>query len=144
MDLNVLVVRPFSGYASDQALDYPFPSLIQRAHKKEDPFVVWGSTETVRDWIHIDDIVAACLLLASHRLSITVNLCTGIATSFGNLAALMAEQVGYSPVITALDDKPKGVAYRVGNPTLLHSLGYIPKIDISEGVSRALFVARQE
>lgn len=141
IDLNVLVVRPFSGYAGDQALDYPFPSLIQRAHKKEDPLVVWGSTYTTRDWIHIDDVVAACLLLASHRLSITVNLCTGIATDFGNLAQMMAEQAGYSPVIKALEDKPKGVAYRVGSPTLLHSLGYTPKISIAEGVSRALFVA---
>lgn len=142
-DLNVLVVRPFSGYAADQALDYPFPSLIHRAHKREDPFVVWGSVNTVRDWIHIDDVVQASLVFASHRLSVTVNLSTGVATSFGELAELMARQVGYSPVISALQDKPKGVAYRVGNPTLMHSLGYVPKISLEEGVSRALFVADQ-
>jgi len=142
-DLTVLVVRPFSGYAADQSLDYPFPSLIQRAHQWQDPFVVWGSIHTVRDWVHIDDIVEASLLFARHRLSVTVNLCTGVATSFGNLAQMMANQAGYSPVISALQDAPKGVAYRVGNPTLMHNLGYIPKISIEEGVSRALFVAGQ-
>jgi len=141
--LTVLVVRPFSGYAADQALDYPFPSLIQRAHQRQDPFVVWGSVHTVRDWVHIEDVVEASLLFARHRLSVTINLCTGVATSFGDLARMMAEQAGYSPVISALQDAPKGVAYRVGNPTLLHNLGYTPKISIEEGVSRALFVAGQ-
>lgn len=144
LDLNVLVVRPFSGYAEDQALDYPFPSLIQRVKAKEDPLVVWGSVDTVRDWIHIIDVVEASLLLAQHRLSITVNLCTGIATPFWYLAEEMAKQMRchYSPVISALDDKPKGVAFRVGNPTLLHSLGYVPRIGIQEGVSRALNVGK--
>ena len=139
--LNVLVVRPFSGYAADQSLDYPFPSLIQRGYQKQNPFSVWGSLDTVRDWIHIDDVVDACLLFASHRLSVTVNLCTGVATSFRKLVGIISEQQGYSPVIEALYDQPKGVSYRVGNPTLMHNLGYTPKIDIDEGVSRALFVA---
>lgn len=141
--LNVLVVRPFSGYAADQSLDYPFPSLIKRAHEHEDPFMVWGSTHTVRDWIHIDDVVEASLLFARHRLSVTVNLCTGIATSFQNLAEMMTFQAGYSPVIKAMVDAPAGVAYRVGDPTLMHSLGYVPRISLEEGVSRALFVAGQ-
>jgi nucleoside-diphosphate-sugar epimerase len=138
-----LVVRPFSGYAADQALDYPFPSLIKRAYEHKDPLVVWGSTQTVRDWIHIDDVVEASLLFASHRLSITVNLCSGVATTFQTLAEMMSFQVGYSPVIHALPNAPSGVAYRVGNPTLMHSLGYVPKISLEEGVSRALFVANQ-
>ena len=40
--LDVLVVRPFSGYGSDQDMCYPFPAIMQRALRKEDPFVVWG------------------------------------------------------------------------------------------------------
>jgi nucleoside-diphosphate-sugar epimerase len=56
---------------------------------------------------------------------------------------MMSFQVGYSPVIHALPNAPAGVAYRVGNPTLMHSLGYVPKISLEEGVSRALFVANQ-
>lgn len=136
--LNVLVFRPFSGYGSDQTLDYPFPSLIKRGLERQDPFQVWGSLDTVRDWIHIDDIIEASLLLAAHRLSVTVNLSTGRATSFEELAQIISSQMGYKPVIQAITDRPKGVAYRVGNPTLLHSLGYIPKISIEDGVSRGL------
>lgn len=139
--LNVLVFRPFSGYGEDQSLDYPFPSLIQRAKARANPFYVWGALDTVRDWIHINDIVEASLLFAAHRLSLTVNLCTGRATSFQDLAYLMASQMGYKPHIEALTDQPKGVSYRVGNPTLLENLGYIPKISLEEGVSRSLSVS---
>jgi nucleoside-diphosphate-sugar epimerase len=138
--LNVLVFRPFSGYGIDQALDYPFPSLIQRGVERHDPFFVWGSLNTVRDWIHIDDIVEASLLLAAHRLSVTVNLCTGRATSFEELAQIICSQMNYRPTIKAITDAPKGVVYRVGNPTLLYSLGYMPKISLEEGVSRSLSV----
>jgi nucleoside-diphosphate-sugar epimerase len=140
--LSVLVFRPFSGYGADQSLDYPFPSLIKRGLELQDPFIVWGSLGTVRDWIHIDDIIEASLLLAAHRLSVTVNLSTGRATSFEDLAAIICAQMGYKPEFKAIADQPKGVSYRVGNPTLLHSLGYIPKISIEDGVSRALAVGR--
>lgn len=140
--LNVLVFRPFSGYGADQSLDYPFPSLIKRGLEKQDPFHVWGSLDTVRDWIHIDDIIEASLLLAAHRLSVTVNLSTGRATSFEDLAYIICGQMGYKPEIKAITDQPRGVSYRVGNPALLHSLGYVPKISLEDGVSRAIAVGR--
>ncbi len=38
--LKVHVFRPFSGYAADQDLDYPFPSFIQRGIQKENPFEI--------------------------------------------------------------------------------------------------------
>ena len=90
--LTVTVLRPFSGYGEDQSLDYPFPSFIQRAVSKEDPFQIWGSSLTTRDWIHIEDVVAASLMLARDRMSINVNLCTGRATSFMELFNIVTKQ----------------------------------------------------
>lgn len=139
--LNVFVFRPFSGYGSDQSLDYPFPSLIQRGREKRNPFHVWGSLETTRDWIHIQDIVNATLFVAENYKNITVNLSTGRPTSFGMLARIISAQMGYAPEIVALSDQPKGVSYRVGDPGLLQSIGYTPKISLEEGVARALGMA---
>jgi nucleoside-diphosphate-sugar epimerase len=50
------VFRPFSGYGSDQDLNYPFPSIIKRAMlimnlKKN--FVVWGTGLQMRDFVFI-------------------------------------------------------------------------------------------
>lgn len=53
---------------------------------------------------------------------------------------IVTKQAGYRPAIAVDEGAPKGVAYRVGNPALLHSLGYSPKIDLEVGVSRSLAV----
>jgi nucleoside-diphosphate-sugar epimerase len=141
--LTVTVLRPFSGYGEDQSLEYPFPSFMERAGRKADPFTIWGSALTTRDWIHIEDIVEASLLLAKDRISINVNLSTGRPTTFMELFNLVARQVGYKPVVEVDEGAPKGVAYRVGNPALLNSLGYKPKVTLEVGVSRCLSVWRQ-
>ena len=141
--LTVTVLRPFSGYGENQSLEYPFPSFMERAGRKADPFTIWGSALTTRDWIHIEDIVEASLLLAKDRISINVNLSTGRPTTFMELFNLVARQVGYKPVVEVDEGAPKGVAYRVGNPALLNSLGYKPKVTLEVGVSRCLSVWRQ-
>lgn len=141
--LTITVLRPFSGYGEDQSLEYPFPSFIERAARKADPFTIWGSALTTRDWIHIDDIVEASLLLAKDRMSININLSTGRPTTFMELFNIVARKVGYKPFVEVDDGAPKGVAYRVGNPALLNSLGYNPKVTLEVGVSRALTVWRQ-
>ena len=53
--LAVTVVRPFSGYGEDQDDTYPFRAMVERARRREDPFVVWGPGTQVRDWIHVRD-----------------------------------------------------------------------------------------
>ena len=58
---NVYIFRPFSGYGSDQDLNYPFPMYVKRAIEKQDPFEVWGNGKQTRDFIHIDDIVDAVI-----------------------------------------------------------------------------------
>jgi len=134
--IKVSVLRPFSGYGSDQALDYPFPSLIARGKAKLDPFEIWGTGEQVRDFIHIDDVVAATFEAITNNVK-TLNLCTGRATSFIQLAEMIMLAQGYLAPIKKHLGKPSGVEYRVGDPTkMLHI--YEPKITLEEGIARAL------
>jgi nucleoside-diphosphate-sugar epimerase len=134
--IKVSVLRPFSGYGSDQALDYPFPSLIARGKAKLDPFEIWGTGEQVRDFIHIDDVVAATFEAITNNVK-TLNLCTGRPTSFIQLAEMIMLAQGYLAPIKKHLGKPSGVEYRVGDPTkMLHI--YEPKITLEEGIARAL------
>lgn len=57
-NVPVVILRPFSGYGADQSLEYPFPAILARARRREDPLLVWGGSQ-VRDWIHIEDLTDA-------------------------------------------------------------------------------------
>lgn len=137
----ITVVRPFSGYGEDQDDCYPFPAMIARAARRDDPFVVWGDGQQVRDFIHIDDIVSAVLALIDDHVDGPVNLGTGRGTSMDELATLAMRAVGYEAPIRHLSDKPSGVQYRVADPTLM-SRYYTPKISLEQGVESALMRSR--
>lgn len=133
----VHVFRPFSGYGTDQSPDYPFRAFIDRAQRRDDPFEVWGNGRQTRDWIHVDDIVNAVFTAIDRDIYGPVNLCTGIGTSLADLAALVTKAAGYSPTIQNLTDRPIGVQYRVGDPSLMKSF-YEPKISLEQGIGMAL------
>ena len=135
--VRVHVFRPFSGYGSDQALDYPFPSFIQRVKRKDNPFEIWGNGMQTRDWIHIDDIVDATMAAVTDNVEGPINLCTGRPTSFNGLATSMLREAKQSAVFDHKLNAPKGVHYRVGDPTKMNSF-YEPKISLEEGIYKAL------
>lgn len=135
--LGVTVVRPFSGYGPDQDPCYPFPAFIDRALAQEDPFLVWGDGQQVRDFIHVDDIVALSLCLVELEHNGPVNLCSGRGTTMEALARIVCERAGYSPKIEFVPSAPSGVAHRVGDASPL--AGYrLPAVSLADGVNQAL------
>lgn len=134
---HISVVRPFSGYGTDQDADYPFRAFLDRAVAREDPFTIWGDGEQVRDFIHIDDVFDACMAIVGSGTTDPVNLATGIGTSFNDLAAMVATEVGYRPHVEHLLDKPTGVKVRVGDPTRMRRY-HEPRVTLLDGIRRAL------
>jgi len=133
----VHVFRPFSGYGGDQAVDYPFPAYVARAQRYDDPFTVWGDGTQTRDFVHIDDIVACVLAAVDEDYRLPVNIGTGVATSFNQLAAMVCAQMGYTPEIAHDLTKPTGPSHRVADVGRLHEL-YVPRIDLETGIDLAL------
>lgn len=136
--LKSVCFRPFSGYGEDQHLSYPFPSLVKRVVDSggKAPVDVWGSGEQVRDLIYIDDCIDAILHIAPKiDDGRAVNLGTGNPTSFNKLI-MMTWAMLYDgmPQINRLLDKPEGVFWRVSNPVLMESYGFIPKKSLIQGL----------
>ena len=138
--LKVTVVRPFSGYGSDQSLDYPFPSFIKRVSEGLDPMPMWGDPTQARDWIHVSDVVRGALAVVDYEVEVPVNLGTGYNTSMTELINLMWAQRWPDrdlPRIVPDLTKPQGVHTRVCDPSLFFSM-YEPKVTLLEGVRQAL------
>ncbi|GAA2737843.1 hypothetical protein GCM10010439_69500 [Actinocorallia aurantiaca] len=133
--LAVHVVRPFSGYGADQGPEWPFGAFVGRAHRRDDPFVIWGDGQQVRDWIHISDLVAGALAVVVADERRPVNLCTGRGTSMMELATTICAAAGYSPTFSFLAEAPTGVAYRVGSSVRLREI-YTPRVELEEAVTR--------
>ncbi len=135
--IQMTVLRPFSGYGEDQADCYPFPSFIQRARRRDDPFEIWGSGDSTRDWIHISDLVGATIEAVEWGISGPLNLGWGRATSFNELAHLVTQAAGYTPQLKHLPAAPQGVHHRVSDPTRMLDV-YQPRVTLEEGIQRAL------
>ncbi len=134
---NVHIFRPFSGYGWDQDLTYPFPMYVKRAINMNNPFEVWGPGTQTRDFIHMKDVVNAVMTAVYENITGPINLGTGRATSFIELAELCMKEAGYKGEIKTNPDKPVGCMHRVSDNTKLLSF-YTPKITLEQGIAEAV------
>jgi len=137
--VGITIVRPFSGYGTDQSENFPFRAFIERAKRRENPFTIWGSAYQVRDWIHVDDVVRGALAAYESGTTRPTNLCTGVGTTMHDLVEMICGEVpdAYLPDIVVDENAPMGVRYRVGAPDRMYEF-YEPKISLLEGVQHAL------
>jgi len=137
--LNALCIRPFSGYGEGQSFEYPVPSIARRALHRENPLTVWGPGTQRRDFIHVDDLVAATMARLERPVEgyEALNLGSGRGTDFDEVARICAEVVGYSPHILHRVDKPVGVTSRVADVTRMRQF-YEPKVGLREGLERVV------
>lgn len=141
--VKVTTIRPFNIYGSDQTDKYIFGSFLRKAMMKADPFVIWGSLDQVRDFVHIDDVINGALALLDSEVQEAVNICTGIPTRIDTLAQMIISEVSselknkYTPTIEVDETMPMGVTRRIGDPSYLHRW-YRPSVTLAEGIRRAI------
>lgn len=136
--IRSVAFRPFSGYGPDQNLSYPFPSICKRAIQdvNSDKFMIWGSGNQSRDFVHIDDCVRGILTMMDLiDNGDAINLSTGIATTFYEFARLATSLLGYNPEIFGDETKPSGVNSRVGDTKKQIDFGFTPIISLNEGIN---------
>ena len=106
---------------------------------------VWGTGQVRREFLHVDDLAAACLHvmnLADEQLNTTVspmcshlNVGTGIDLSIKELVDLIVATVGYRGRIRYLSDKPEGTPRKLLDVSLLNRLGWTSAISFKEGLA---------
>jgi nucleoside-diphosphate-sugar epimerase len=142
LGVEVLVVRPFSGYGEDQDASYPFPAMIDRALCHQDPFPIWGSGHQVRDFVHVDDIVGSVQALLDAGAEGPVNIGTGVPITMFELAHQVCLAADHKPQWKVHEDKPVGVQYRCADISLMECY-YTPTVTLEEGIVRALKARRR-
>jgi GDP-L-fucose synthase len=124
----------------DLESSHVLPALIRRFHEAREsgaPSVtLWGSGTPKREFLHVDDLAAASqLLLRNYDDASHVNVGVGDDVTIAELAATIADVVGYTGVIEWDSSKPDGTPRKLLDVTLLNSLGFTPTIGLREGVA---------
>lgn len=124
----------------DLATSHVLPALIRRFHEaKRDgaPTVtLWGSGTPRREFLHVDDLAAACaLLLASYDGDEPVNVGCGDDLTIRELAETVRDVTGYQGEIAWDTSKPDGTPRKLLDVERLTSLGFAPKISLRDGIA---------
>ena len=114
--------------------------MIARAFVGQDPFDVWGDGTQVRNWTHVDDIVAGTILAAENIDDGTaINLGTMERITVVDAAKSVLEMSGHNAKINFLPDMPTGPLNRVADNSLAKKLlDWEPEIKFKDGLKRTL------
>jgi len=115
------------------------PSLIRRydeAVKSGATSVTnWGTGAPRREFLHVDDMAAACLHLLEHYDGPDqVNIGTGSDVTIKELASLVADAVGFTGDISWDASKPDGSPRKLLDVSKLAKAGWTSQIGLEEGI----------
>lgn len=115
------------------------PALIRRFHEASlaglDSVTLWGTGLPRREFLHVDDLAASCLLLLDvYDAPDHINVGAGLDLSISELAALVADIVGYFGPIQWDTTKPDGTPRKVLDISRMRDLGWEPRIGLREGI----------
>ena len=125
----------------DLAKSHVLPALLRKAHEAKisgaPEIVVWGSGRPRREFLHVDDLAAACLfLLQNYDSPEIINIGAGHDLTIRELAELVCEIVGFKGALTFDASKPDGTPRKLLDIAKIKSLGWEPKIPLREGIAR--------
>ena len=124
----------------DLTTAHVLPALIRRFHEakgsSEAP-TIWGAGSSRREFLHVDDCAEACLVLMErYSEEDIVNVGTGTDLPITELAAVVAEMVGYIGEIRWDRTKPNGTPRKLLDCRRITALGWAPRISLQEGIGR--------
>jgi GDP-L-fucose synthase len=125
----------------DPLSSHVIPGIMRRMHEAklngDTEFWCWGDGSPLREFLYIDDMAEACYAcMENYSDSEIINIGTGYDISIKELTEVIAEVVGYNGYIKWDTTKPNGTPRKVMNVDKLLGLGWKPKVDIVEGLTK--------
>ena len=124
------------------------PGLLRRIHEAKQAsapeVVIWGTGTPMREFLHVDDMAAACLhvmdLEANHWRSQVQPMCshlnvgTGVDVTIRELAETLVEVIGFTGELRFDTSKPDGTPRKLLDVDRLAGLGWRARTSLREGI----------
>src|SRR5437016_8083201 len=142
---NFISAMPTNLYGPNDNFDletsHVLAALIRKAHearmRNDQRLIVWGTGKPRREFLHVDDLASACLLLlGKYDSPDIVNVGFGEDISIRELAELICEVVGFDGELAWDTSKPDGTPRKLLDVSKLRALGWKPAISLRDGIAR--------
>ena len=132
--------RYFTVYGERGHENHAVIAMIARAFVRQDPFVVWGTGEQIRNWTHVSDIVSGTILAAENIDDGTaINLGTMERTRVIDAAHEVLRYTGHTARIELRPEAPTGPLNRVADNALARKLlGWDPEMKFMDGLHKTI------
>lgn len=131
-----VVLRYFNVYGPRQDPKSPYAAAVaiftERARGNH-PITIFGDGEQSRDFVYVEDVVAANLL-AAERGEGVYNVATGESVTVNELARQIIAATHSTSTITHAPERPGDVKHSRGNASRLRALGWAPSVPLAEGL----------
>ena len=116
------------------------PALIHRIHlakvKNNAKVEIWGDGTPLREFLHVDDLAKACLLLLEmYDRPVPINIGSGEEVSISQLASLVSNIVGYEGSLEFNTGRPNGTPRKALDSSLIGALGWEAEINLAAGIA---------
>src|SRR5437763_207545 len=138
-------VMPTNLYGPNDSFDletsHVLPALLRKAHeakmRNDNKLIVWGSGKPRREFLHVDDLASACLLLLEKYDSPEIiNVGCGEDVTIRELAELICDVVGFDGELVWDITKPDGTPRKLLDTTKIRALGWQPSIPLQQGIAQ--------
>ena len=126
----------------DLMTSHVVPALLRKVHEAKHAGAkeaeIWGTGKPRREFLYVDDLADALVFLLKYYSSEAhINVGTGEEVSIAELAAMVAEVVGYSGGFRYDTAKPDGTARKLLDVSRLAALGWRARTPLAEGLRLA-------
>ena len=123
----------------DLATSHVMPALMRKIHEAKTtgaPMVtLWGTGTPRREFLHVDDLAdALVMLLEAYEADQHINVGVGEDVSIAELAAIIAEVIGFEGGFTMDSTKPDGTPRKLMDVSRLTALGWQPSVPLERGI----------
>jgi GDP-L-fucose synthase len=149
---NWISAMPTNLYGPNDNFDletsHVFPALIRKfseAAHNGTAVSLWGTGAPKREFLHVDDLAqAVVVLLEKYNKDEHINVGSGEDVTIKELAQTIATAAGFTGDVEWDSTKPDGTPRKVMDVSKIKSLGWAPKISLTEGVRQTVEYYQRE
>ncbi len=143
--LSAISLMPTNIYGPGDNFDlfssHVLPALVRKFHEAKSAgateVVIWGTGTPRREFLHVDDLAEACILLMQvYDDSEIINVGTGEDLTIAELAETVSAVVGFQGALRYDVSKPDGTPRKLLDTSKIRALGWAPTVALRDGIER--------